>query len=156
MQLESSIPDWPSCQSTVVRGHQVASGNCEDKRFPEGTLKLQKPFFKEAGLDLTGWHLATMNLSLRPATYEIINPRLTFRQVRWHPDVTAEDFSFMDCRVEDQAGLIYYPHPETKPEHEQPGDVLEVLLPVRLPGIGYDSHVRFAPDPDQVRLKINS
>ena len=156
MHLESDIPDWPSCQSTVVRGHQVASGKSQDKRFPDGTLKLQEPFFKEAGLDLTGWHLATMNLSLLPATYEIINPRLTFRQVQWHPDVPPEDFSFMDCRVEDQAGLIYYPHPETKPEHEQPEDVLEVLLPVRLLGIGYSSHVRFSPNPDQVRLKSDS
>ena len=74
--------DWPNIPAIVVRGHQVASGNSGDKRFPDGTLKLQEPFFQEAGLDLTGWHLATMNLSLRPATYEIINPRLTFRQVQ--------------------------------------------------------------------------
>jgi hypothetical protein len=27
------------------------------------------------------------------------------------------------------SGLIYFPHPETKPEHFQKPDVLELLLP---------------------------
>ena len=29
------------------------------------------------------------------------------------------------------AGHIYYPHPDTKPEHFQQPDVLELLLPYR-------------------------
>jgi len=41
---------------------------------------------------------------------------------------------FFDVRLvppggERVAGLIYYPHPETKPEHFQKPDVLELLLP---------------------------
>jgi hypothetical protein len=152
MTVDLSHTDWPSHQCKIVRGHQVASGFANDTRFPDGTLKLQLPHFKAAGLDLTDWHLATLNLSLAPCVYAVAQPRLTFRQVKWHPDIAAEDFSFMDCRVENQAGLVYYPHPETKPDHEQPEDVLEVLLPVRLPEITYCSMVRFAPDPGQVRL----
>jgi len=58
----------------------------------------------------------------------------------------------MDCRIKNRQSLIYYPHPETKPEHEQPIDVLEVFLPERLPNIAYGSVIRFSPNPKQIRL----
>ena len=58
----------------------------------------------------------------------------TFRDVKWHPTEPAEDFSFFDVRLIRSgapalAGLINYPHPETKPMHFQQPDVLELLLP---------------------------
>jgi hypothetical protein len=54
--------------------------------------------------------------------------------VKWHPTEPAEDFSFFDVVVHRAdvpavAGLIYFPHPATKPEHFQQADVLELLLP---------------------------
>lgn len=64
----------------------------------------------------------------------MLKARHTFANVKWHPTEPAEDFSFFDVRVvrlgePTIAGFIYFPHPNTKPEHFQQPDVLELLLP---------------------------
>lgn len=102
---------------------------------------MQLPSFAALGLDLSVYHLATLNLSIAPAHYKVGKPRLTFRNVKWHPTEPAEDFSFFDCRIllpgrEPVSALIYHPHPETKPEHFQPDDLLEVLAPF-IEGVSY-------------------
>jgi hypothetical protein len=132
-------------QATVLPGYGVASGRSGDPRFPGGTLAMQAPYFRERGLDLSPYHLGTLNLSIAPSRYRVLRPRLTLCDVRWHPTEPAEDFSFFDCRLTagagaTAAGLIYYPHPETKPDHVQPVDVLEVLAP-RIAGLGYGDAV---------------
>ncbi len=124
----------PVISARVVPGHRVASGQNRDPRFPEGTLRMQMPVFRQMGLDLAGVFPGTLNVSVAPLRYRVVKPRLTFRQVRWHPAMPPEDFSFFDLRVHIAGrapleGLIYYPHPETKPEHFQSPDVLELLLP---------------------------
>lgn len=140
--------------ATVVPGHRVASGQNDDPRFPGGTLAMQAPHFHARGLDLTVYHPGTLNLSLAPHEYRVVQPRLTFRQVQWHPVEPAEDFSFFDCQIVVNgtccSGLIYYPHPETKPEHFQAADVLEVLAPT-LPGLDYGMTVELAVPPGQMR-----
>ena len=94
---------------------------------------MQLPCFAERGLDLSPFWLGTLNVDIAPARFEISKASLTFRAVKWHPSEPAEDFSFFECRVSlvgsevSVDGWIYYPHPETKPEHEQPDSVLEVL-----------------------------
>jgi hypothetical protein len=118
----------------VVRGHEVAGGPTSDPRFPDGTLVLQWPLFEELGLDLAGLHRATVNVATGPVRVRLTDPAHTFRHVRWHPDVPPEDFSFVPCRVtvgtaRPLTGWVYHPHPETKPAHHQPDDVLELLLP---------------------------
>ena len=118
----------------VVRGHQVASGKNGDARFPGGTLAMQLPHFRERGLDLSSYFSGTINVSIAPRRYRIVKPRVTFKGVKWHPTEPAEDFSFFDVKVSIRPGqwiegLIYFPHPETKPEHFQQPDVLELLLP---------------------------
>ncbi len=95
---------------------------------------MQMPYFQSLGLDLSAFHLGTVNVSIEPLRYRVLNPRYTFRAVKWHPLDPAEDFSFFDVRVirdggESLDGLIYYPHPETKPTHFQQPDILELLLP---------------------------
>jgi hypothetical protein len=65
-----------------------------------------------------------------------VNARHTFTRLKWHPTEPAEDFSFFDVSVTRPGGcpvkgLIYFPHPDTKPEHFQQPDVLELLLPFR-------------------------
>ena len=124
--------DWIQVKGNVKKGYGVASGISGDLRFPRGTLKLQKPFFQERGLNLDGYYLGTINLSIAPHRYEVKVPKCTFRQVEWSPENPAEDFSFFDCRILTNSnhrlnGLIYYPHPETKPEHFQSPDVLEII-----------------------------
>ena len=94
---------------------------------------MQIPHFAELVLDLRWCFLGTLNVSIAPNEFEIVEAPLTFRDVKWCETEPAEDFSFFDCEIRTRAeddfarGIIYYPHPETKPEHFQPPDVLEVL-----------------------------
>jgi len=132
--------------ATIVQGHRVASGLNGNPRFPGGTLRMQLPFFRELGLDLSGYHLGTLNVSIAPLSYRIVQARLTFRDVKWHPAEPAEDFSFFYVVVHRDglppvSGLIYFPHPETKPEHFQKPDVLELLLPWT-EGLGYGTKIK--------------
>ena len=118
----------------LVEGHRVASGLNGNPRFPGGTLRMQLPHFLALGLDLRAFHLGTLNVSISPLVYRVMKARHTFRQVKWHSTEPAEDFSFFDVRVlrpgePPVAGFIYFPHPDTKPEHFQQPDVLELLLP---------------------------
>ena len=120
--------------SRIVQGHQVASGLNQNPRFPGGTLRMQAPHFLTLGFDFGAFYLGTVNVSIAPHSYRVVKARDTFRNVKWHPTEPAEDFSFFDFRLLRSsgpaiAGSIYYPHPETKPEHFQPPDTLELLLP---------------------------
>ena len=132
---------WQRFHARIVPGHQVASGRNENPRFPGGTLRMQAPHFRARGLDLDRFFGGTVNVSIAPLRYRVAQARLTLRAVKWHPTEPAEDFSFFDVRLlrdgqPPAEGLIYYPHPETKPEHFQQPDVLELLLPF-VDGITY-------------------
>ena len=125
---------WQTVTGRVVPGHRVASGLKGDPRFPGGTLRMQAPFFRALGFDLAVYHGGTLNVSIAPRAYRVVKAPTTFRHVKWHPIEPAEDFSFFDVRVirpdgPPFAGKIYYPHPDTKPEHFQQPEVLELLLP---------------------------
>jgi hypothetical protein len=140
--------------ATIVQGHRVASGLNGNPRFPGGTMRMQLPFFRERGLDLSCYHLGTLNVSIAPLSYRVLRSKWTFPKVKWHPTEPAEDFSFFDVVVhrEDAAsisGLIYFPHPNTKPEHFQSPDVLELLLPWT-EGLGYGSKLRLDVPAEQM------
>lgn len=125
----------------IVPGHRVASGGNNDPRFPGGTIRMQLPHFRRLGLDLSPYHPGTVNVSIAPRVYQVVEAPHTFRDLKWHPEEPAEDFSFFDVDVLDgetviATGLIYHPHPDTKPEHFQKPDVLELLLPY-VEGIAY-------------------
>ncbi len=142
------MTDWQTVPARVLRGHQVASGRGGDPRFPGGTIRMQAPHFAALGLDLSLFYPGTLNVSVAPLRYRIVRPRATFRGVRWHPTQPAEDFSFFDVRLVREGlpavdGLIYYPHPDTKPEHFQPAEVLELLLPF-VEGLGVATEVTLA------------
>ncbi len=117
----------------VVVGHGVASGANGNPRFPGGTLAMQAPHFAALGVDITGFHPGTLNVSVAPRRLVLDEPLVTLQQVRWHPTEPAEDFSFVTCRITAEGathdGLVYRPHPETKPEHRQPASVVEILAP---------------------------
>ena len=153
------LPHFPPMliPAVVVPGHRVASGLNGNPRFPGGTLRMQLPFFRERGLDLGPYHLGTLNVSIAPARYRTGTARHRFRQVKWHPTEPAEDFSFFDVRVhlaDDTAidGLIYYPHPETKPEHFQHPDVLELLLPWT-EGLAYGDSIQIEVPTEQMTFQ---
>ncbi|MGF1665011.1 MAG: hypothetical protein ACFCVC_01950 [Acidimicrobiia bacterium] len=128
----------------VVEGHRVASGSNGDPRFPGGTIAMQLPHFLALGVDLRPFHPATINISVAPRTVRLAAADVTYRQVRWHPTEPAEDFSFAPCRLRVGGrvvdALIYWPHPETKPEHVQTPDILELLAP-HIDGLAYGDPV---------------
>ena len=136
----------------VVRGYGVASGRAGDPRFPHGTIAMQIPFFRALGLDLSGLHPGTINVDCAPRSFRPGPGARLFERVRWHPGTPAETFSFARATlVRDGArhpAWIYWPHPETKPEHFQPGCVAEVIAPF-VPGLAYGDRVVLETAPDQ-------
>lgn len=153
-------------EGTVVRGHRVASGGGPEPFLPGGTIRAQLSAFRERGLDLSGSEPGTLNVSLAPGRLAWERARATFRDVKWHPDLPPESFSFSPCRIEPagpgeaaegepawagRPGWLYRPHPETKPRHHQPEDVVEVIAE-RLEGVGYGSRLTLAVDPWEVRV----
>lgn len=122
---------------------------------------MQASFFREAGLDLSCYFGGTINVRIAPCTYQVVRAPLTLWQVKWHPVEPAEDFSFFDVRVRQPEGgapvdgKIYYPHPDTKPEHFQSPDVLELLLPY-LKGIAAGSELILEMDPAQILVSCDA
>lgn len=152
----SGAAGWQAFSATIVTGHQVASGNNRDPRFPGGTIRMQLPHFHMRGLDLSAFHPGTINVSIAPLTYQVLKAAKTLRDVKWHPTEPAEDFSFFDVEaLTDKRppvrGYIYYPHPETKPTHFQKPDVLELLLPF-IDGLEYGTSLHLRTRESQIRV----
>lgn len=144
-----------SATGVVVAGHGVASGRASDSPFAAGTIELQAPHFRARGLELSAYLPATVNLDLAPRRLDLREPRWTFADVEWTQVHPPETFSFVECTVtRDGAavdGLVYHPHPETKPMHHQPSTVVELLLP-HLPGLGPGETLTLQVDPRQAVL----
>jgi hypothetical protein len=152
--------NWVQIDGIVQAGYGVASGKSSDVRFPQGTLALQKPLFADQGLNLDHYFLGTINVSIYPHQYIIKRSKYTFRNVNWAVNEPAEDFSFFDCRITlDHGtpieGLIYYPHPETKPEHFQAPEVLEIMTPW-IQNLNYGDHVILEVDRTQIDILISN
>lgn len=52
----SDVNSWRLLPARIVPGHRVASGENGNPHFPGGTLKMQMPFFRALGLDLSVYH----------------------------------------------------------------------------------------------------
>ena len=142
----------------VKSGHQVASGIAENSPYERGTLAMQLPFFQDLGVDLRGFYLGTLNVSIAPHTFELLQPKYTFPEVKWHPDYPAETFSFSPCVVEYQdiayEGLVYYPHPETKIGHFQDESIIEVIT-TKIPNLNYGDRLILKLDPQEIKLIVD-
>ncbi|MEM9483873.1 MAG: hypothetical protein AAGA83_09310 [Cyanobacteria bacterium P01_F01_bin.116] len=153
------MTDWIDVTGTVIPGHGVASGQGGNPRFPGGTIWMQKPVFAERGLCLDAYFLGTINVSISPHRYIVKQAKHTFRQVKWADDAPPEDFSFFDCRIvlktgQRVNGLVYYPHPETKPEHFQDPGTLEILTEF-IEGLSYGITIDLELDPSQLLIVQN-
>ena len=147
---------WIQVPGTIIQGYGVASGQGGDPRVPDGTIRLQQPAFASLGLDLEGYFPGTLNVSIHPYQYEIVQAKYTFRQVKWAENAPPEDFSFFDCWLtvageRRTQGLIYYPHPETKPEHFQDAATLEVMTEF-VDGLSYGMAIILELDGRQIRV----
>jgi hypothetical protein len=138
----------------IVAGYQVASGPSKD--YPYGTLEKQIPLFNQRGLNLERFHLGTLNVSIAPATFEMVNPEYTFLQVAWTDLHPPEDFSFSRCTVRfngaSYAGYVYYPHPETKKRHFESASLLEIIS-VYIPEIRYGERVELELNVEEIRIQ---
>ena len=126
----------------VTRGHQVASGKAKNSPYPEGTIALQAPYFKNLGLDLTPYFKGTINAQFACQKVELLKWDLEFNKVTWLTKIPSENFRFAHGNIvyrnEKFPCLIYQPIAETKLEHFQPANTLELLAP-KIAGITYGS-----------------
>lgn len=134
----------------VTQGFQFASGEAVGRAekpspFSKGTIELQHPYFLAKKLDLEalvpGLKRATINLELGRKL--ILNDADYSATIDWTKDeptrIEPETFSFVHCcfvyplaggdgKLGYYPGLLYYPHPETKPKtNTHAFDVLEIL-----------------------------
>ncbi len=132
-------------EGTITSGFQFASGAAVGREtnpspYGAGTLFLQHPHFKARGFDVEaevpGMVWGTINLELE-RDLALARADHTFPNVDWTAEgaatrIAPETFSFVRCCFAfDERyfpGLIYYPHPETKPNtNVHRFNVLEVL-----------------------------
>lgn len=141
-------------QGILTRGHQVASRPSKD--YPYSTLEKQKPYFKNLGLDLYPYFNGTLNISIAPLTFRLINPEFTFEKVAWTDLHPPETFSFSRCNVifknKEYAGWVYYPHPETKKNHFQNPSLIEVIT-FEIQNIKYGDTVQVVIDSDKTKVE---
>lgn len=148
---------WQKIPARIIEGHRVASGLNGNPYFPGGTLKMQQPVFQELGLDLSVYYPGTLNVSVAPLQYRVVQPKMTFHNVKWHPVDPSEDFSFFDARITRKGesmveGFVYHPHPDTKPKHFQTPDVLELLFPL-MEGLDYGMEITLEIPAEQLSLE---
>ncbi len=100
--------------------------------------------------------MGTLNVNIRPATFELVKPEYTFRAVEWTDLHPAEDFSFSRCMAVfggvEYPGWIYYPHPETKRRNFQDPSLIEVIA-AHIPGIEIGSGLEILVNPDRIVLR---
>ena len=144
-------------EGVLVAGHGVASGRATGSPYPAGTITLQTPHFAAAGVDLSPYQPATLNLAFPGGRWRLRDPHHRVNQLRWTDRHPPETFSFWRCQlrpaeaVDAVAALIYYPHPETKRAHHQPDGLLELLAPPLGP-LPPGTRLALGVDPRRCRL----
>ena len=139
----------------IIPGYRVASGQAGDSRFPNGTIMKQAPHFADRGLDISPYFSATINVNIAPFQFKILKPSYHFLKVNWSPHMPSEDFYFFDLIATyigtQHRGLVYMPDPNTKIDHVQASDTLELLLP-KIEGIQYHRPITLRLNDDQLSL----
>jgi hypothetical protein len=70
---------WTLIHGILVQGYRVASGLSKD--YPYGALDRQRPIFKSRGLDIGGYFNGTLNIDIRPYTFQLVKAEFTFHNV---------------------------------------------------------------------------
>lgn len=147
---------------TIVRGHRVASGLGRDRRFPEGTIAAQLPFFRRLvpGFDA---HLGgsafpgTINVGFAGCVVAPARPEIRLVGIDWTAHFPPETFFLSRCAL--VAGdavevpvFLYMPDPVTKPGHFQPSGIVELLARF-VPGLAYGTPVALRHDAAAVMIR---
>lgn len=155
---KSESMEYALVRGEIKSGHGVASGKGKDERYPEGTLKQQFKYFLERGLDLSNYFMGTINLDISPCSYEIKKPKHFFQNIDWSEYIPPENFYFFDVTLyykdKTYKGLVYMPDPETKEDHLQIPNMLELILP-KIKGLEYGVSVDIALKKDQLDIIDN-
>lgn len=146
--------NWITLKGQLKKGYRVASGPSE--AYPEyGSIEKQKPYFKELGLNLDHVFNGTLNVSIEPYEFEIIQPEYMFTNVKWTELTNAEDFSLSRCRIKFQEveydGFVYFPDPKTKKEHFQSASTVEILAP-HIRDIKYGDELEILLNTDEIKI----
>ena len=152
----ADLADFDLSVSGVVEpGHGVASGKNPKSKYPKGTVVLQYPFFKQLGVDLGGCYAGTLNISIAPRRFEIINAWKELTAVIWYENRAPEDFKICHCGVRfgdfSIRGFLYYPDPRTKIEYIDKPTQIQVIAPY-LPNLSYGSAVELLLSTAEVKL----
>jgi hypothetical protein len=149
-------------RATVVRGYRLASGDSpDDTRFPGGTLRMQKPFFAEAGFDLDGYFAGdfvtgTLNLSIAPDLVRVKKPEVFLAGIKWSPVFPAENFYLSPAQLLHNGttyrALLYIPDPATKIEHFPKPSMIE-LIAQPVAGIGYGDETTLIYNPEAIAVE---
>jgi len=148
------MSDWIRIHGIIVQGYRVASAPSAD--YPYGALDRQRPIFKARGLDLSGYFNGTLNIDIRPHTFEMLKPEFTFQRVAWTDLHPPEHFSFSRCKViykdVEYDGFVYYPHPETKIRNFQTPSLLEVIA-MPIPEVKYGDEMDVMVNGDEIVIR---
>jgi hypothetical protein len=145
---------WTRVHGKIAQGYRVASGPSAD--YPYGALDRQRPIFEARGLDLSHCFNGTLNLDIRPRTFQMLKPEFTFHDVEWTDLHPPEHFSFSRCKVifrdVEYDGFVYYPHPETKIRNFQNPSLVEVIA-MPIPEIKYGDEVDVLVNDDEINIQ---
>jgi len=147
---------WITLKGQLKEGYRVASG--PSRSYPEyGSIEKQKPYFKELGLNLDGTFNGTLNISIHPYEFRMVNPEYHFEKVKWSDLMNAENFSFSRCKVsfyrEIYDGWVYFPDPKTKDVHLQSASTVEVLAPF-IPNIKYGDTLEISLNEAEIKIEL--
>jgi hypothetical protein len=140
MRKKESVSETFSMPGIIIRGSQSASGQRhQDKE--KGTISLQKPFFKEAGVrSVDSWFEGTINMSIAPKEFKIIEPDYIVT-AEWEQGTT-ETFWLVDVEVEyggvRYPAYVYYPCPSVVKAHP---DTLVEVLAEKIDGVKYGENI---------------
>lgn len=133
----------------VMPGHGIASGRAANSPYPQGSVAMQMPFFKALGLDLSAYHVGTVNISIAPLQWTLVQADYCFEKLAWTHLHPPETFSFVRCTLVHHgraySSWVYKPHPETKAAHFQSDSIIEVIAP-RIDTLGYGDSVVLQAD----------
>ncbi len=139
-----------------MQGYGVASGKSATTIYPAGSIAMQAPYFKALGLDLEGYFMGTINVSVAPVEVVGVNAAMCFPDVVWTSIHGSETFSFSPCKLQyaelECEALVYWPHPETKPAHVQEITILEIIAPP-IPNLEYGDSVTLSVNLNEIILK---